>query len=80
LSQRKTPESVNTQKYSKQNSFGLQKVKDVVLQGLILGPLFFLLYIDDLPKITPNNAKLVLYADDSSILLIPGLKIVTKLI
>jgi hypothetical protein len=28
----------------------------------------FLLYITDLPKITTNNAKLLLYGDDTSII------------
>ena len=35
-----------------------------VRQGSILGPLFFTLYINDLPLIL-NNAKCNLYADDS---------------
>jgi hypothetical protein len=44
-------------------------IKHGVPQGSVLGPLFFLLYVNDLPDITTNNAKIVLYADDTSIIM-----------
>ena len=44
-------------------------VKHGAPQGSILSPLLFLLYINDLPTVTTNNAKLVLYADDTSLII-----------
>jgi hypothetical protein len=44
-------------------------IKCRVLQGSILGPLFFLFYINDLPKILNKDNSMVLYADDTSIII-----------
>ena len=38
------------------------------MQGSILGPLFFLFYINDLQKIINNDVKMILFAVDTSIL------------
>jgi hypothetical protein len=44
--------------------------KDIngVPRGLILGSLFLLIYFNDVHKITDNDAKVVLFADDINII------------
>jgi hypothetical protein len=51
------------------NSSKWETIKCGVPQGSILGPLFFLFYINDLSKIINKDNNMVLYADDTSIII-----------
>jgi hypothetical protein len=55
-------------------------IKNGVPQGSILGPLFFLLHINDLPKITTKNNSMVLFADDTSLLITGFSKLDTNIV
>jgi hypothetical protein len=45
------------------------EIRHSVPQRSVLGPLLFLLYINDLPNSVNDNVDVVLYADDSSIII-----------
>jgi hypothetical protein len=56
----------NYSNYTTYSNWG--KIQQGVPQGSILGPLLFLLYNNDFPQITNSNSKIVLFADDTSII------------
>ena len=48
-------------------SSSLSEITSGVPQGSILGPLFFVIFINDLPDVVCSNNTIALYADDSKI-------------
>jgi hypothetical protein len=60
---------LDNRKTHNSTSYEWEITKYGVLQGSIFGPPFLLLCVNDLPNIINNKAKIILYADDTSIIL-----------
>jgi hypothetical protein len=56
-------------KFSNNLTSEWERVRHGVLQGSVLRPLLFLVYINDLPRTINNFANSVLFADDTSIII-----------
>jgi hypothetical protein len=56
-------------KSTKEHTSKWEIIKSRVPQGSILGPPFFLLYINDLPKVSNRDNNMLLYDDDISIII-----------
>jgi hypothetical protein len=51
------------------NSSKWEVIKCGVPQGSILGPLLFLIYVNDLPTIVNKDNNMILFVDDTSIII-----------
>jgi hypothetical protein len=70
----------NTVALDKVSYSNWEEVRGGVPQGSVLALGFFLLYINDLPKIITTNGNVILFADDTNIIVINSNNIHLKLV
>jgi hypothetical protein len=60
-------QSIQIVNMNKKSSY--EEIRNGVPQGSVLGPLLFLIYVNDMPDVIAKSSKLIQYADDTTILI-----------